>query len=150
MKKYYLAALLASFVGAGTLFAADIEVMEPFAKATPPNAPATGIFMEIKNNSKEDIALVSASNSITDVTEIHTHLEEKGMKKMVQIPKIDIKAGKTAHLKPGGMHIMVMDLKKGVKEGDKINLKLNFDNGESVEVKDIVAKKLQPMKSMKH
>ena len=62
------------------------------------------------------------------------------MKKMVQIENIEVPAMGEANLKPGGLHVMLMNVKAPIKEGDKLDATLEFDNGQKLEVKDIVAK----------
>lgn len=127
-------------------FGADIDVNGAFIKATPPNAQNSAAFMTITNNTDQNISLVSASNSVSKFTELHTHVSENGMKKMIQIPQIDIPAKSSAQLKPGGLHIMMIGLSKAVNPGDKVDLTLNFSNGKSIDLKGVEAKKLQPMK----
>ncbi|CUU88747.1 copper chaperone PCu(A)C [Campylobacter hyointestinalis] len=142
MTKFMLsAALVAVFA-----FGADIDVNGAFAKATPPNAQNSAAFMTITNNTDQNISLVSASNSVSKFTELHTHVSENGMKKMIQIPQIDIPAKSSVELKPGGLHIMMIGLSKAVNPGDKVDLTLNFSNGKSIDLKGVEAKKLQPMK----
>lgn len=127
-------------------FGADIDVNGAFIKATPPNAQSSAAFMTITNNTDQNISLVSASNSVSKFTELHTHVSENGMKKMIQIPQIDIPAKSSTQLKPGGLHIMMIGLSKAVNPGDKVDLTLNFSNGKSIDLKGVEAKKLQPMK----
>lgn len=125
---------------------ADIEVKDAFAKATPPTAKNSAAFMTIYNNSNKDISLISATNSVSNVTELHTHIEENGMKKMVQVPKIEIKANSSTQLKPGGLHIMFMGIKSQLNEGDSVDMSLKFDNGEVIKLEKIPVKLVKPMK----
>lgn len=133
--------LLALSLGA-SLFANNIEISEPYVKITPPNAKNSAIFMSIKNNSKEDIKLVDAKCDFAKNTEIHTHIHEDGMMKMIRIQDATIKANDTLELKPKSYHIMLMDIKDSIKEDTKLNLELSFSNGEKVELKDIPAKSI--------
>lgn len=142
MTKFMLSAALAAVFA----FGADIDVNGAFAKATPPNVQNSAAFMTITNNTDQNISLVSASNSVSKFTELHTHVSENGMKKMIQIPQIDIPAKSSVELKPGGLHIMMIGLSKAVNPGDKVDLTLNFSNGKSIDLKGVEAKKLQPMK----
>ncbi|CUU71298.1 Copper metallochaperone%2C bacterial analog of Cox17 protein [Campylobacter hyointestinalis] len=142
MTKFMLSAALAAVFA----FGADIDVNGAFAKATAPNVQNSAAFMTITNNTDQNISLVSASNSVSKFTELHTHVSENGMKKMIQIPQIDIPAKSSIELKPGGLHIMMIGLSKAVNPGDKVDLTLNFSNGKSIDLKGVEAKKLQPMK----
>lgn len=142
MTKFMFSAALAAVFA----FGADIDVNDTFVKATAPNAQNSAAFMSITNNTDQNISLVSASNSVSKFTELHVHVSENGMKKMIQIPQIDIPAKSSAQLKPGGLHIMMIGLSKAINPGDKVDITLNFSNGKSIDLKGVEAKKLQPMK----
>lgn len=133
--------LLLTIIISGLLFQAgicgSIEVTNAVVLDTPPKAKNGGAFMEIKNLSDKEIVLVGAENNASRVTELHTHIEENGMKKMVQIKEIRIAPKSTAVLKRGGDHIMLIDLKKPLKVGDTVNIKLIFANKETVNVDNI-------------
>ncbi|ASM35475.1 periplasmic protein [Campylobacter sputorum subsp. bubulus] len=143
MKKIFLSTIVSGMMFA---YAADIDVSNAYAKATPPNAKNSGAFMLIKNNTDKDIALVSATNSLSDVTELHTHIEENGMKKMIQVPKIDIKANSTTELKPGGLHVMFIGIKKPMVVGENVKMTLTFDNGQTVTLDKVPVKEIKPIK----
>jgi copper(I)-binding protein len=117
-------------------------VQDPYVRLAPPNAPATGAFMVIKNNGDKDVKVVKADNPVSKVTELHTHLNEGGVMKMRPVPAIDIKAKGEAVLKPGGLHVMLIDLKAPMKEGDVVPITLTFDDGSS---KQVDAKVVRPM-----
>lgn len=143
MKKISLFAAGLLF-SAGVLAAAadNIAVLDPYVRLAPPNAPATGAFMVIKNNGDKDVKVVKADNTATKVTELHTHLNEGGVMKMRPVPAIEVKAKGEAVLKPGGLHIMLIDLKAPMKEGDMVPITLTFDDGSS---KRVDAKVVRPM-----
>lgn len=143
MKKILLSAIVGGFMFAN---ASNIDISNAYAKATPPNAKNSAAFMMIKNNTDKDISLVSATNSFSDVTEIHTHIHENGMKKMIQVPKIDIKANSTTELKPGGLHIMFMGIKRPMVVGDSVKMTLTFDNGEVITLDKVPVKEIKPIK----
>ncbi len=137
----FAAGLLVSagvFAGA----ADNVVVQDPYVRLAPPNAPATGAFMVIKNNGDKDIKVLKADNPASKVTELHTHLNEGGVMKMRPVAAIDIKAKGEAALKPGGLHVMMIDLKAPMKEGDVVPITLTFDDGSS---KKVEAKVVRPM-----
>ena len=133
--KILVASLLTTALGLAN--AADIEISNIYAKATLPGAKNTALFFEIKNYTNTPAAAIS---------EIHTHQEVDGMKKMVQIDDIEIAPESTVSLEPGGLHVMLMNIKAPIKEGDKLEAVLEFDNGEKIEIKDIVAKPVMAKK----
>jgi copper(I)-binding protein len=138
-----------SLLAAGLLFSAgvlagaadQVSVHNPYVRLAPPNAPATGAFMVIKNNGDKDIKVLKADNPASRVTELHTHLNEGGVMKMRPVPAIEIKAKGEAVLQPGGLHVMLIDLKAPMKEGDVVPITLNFEDGSS---KQIDAKVVRP------
>lgn len=137
----FAAALLFSagvFAGA----ADQVVVQDPYVRLAPPNAPATGAFMVIRNNGDKDIKVLKADNPVSRVTELHTHLNEGGVMKMRPVPAIDVKAKGEAVLKPGGLHVMLIDLKAPMKEGDVVPITLTFDDGSTHKVD---AKVVRPM-----
>ena len=138
MKSKFLALslLASSFV----LNAADVEISNIYAKATPPNAQNSAMFFDIKNNTDKVIKLIGASSPASKTSELHTHQHVDGMMKMVQVENIEVPAMGETHLKPGGLHVMLMGINAPIKEGDKLEATFEFDNGEKIFVKDIEAK----------
>lgn len=138
-----------STLAAGVLFstsvlagAADnVSVQDPYVRLAPPNAPATGAFMVIKNNGDQEVKVVKADNPMSKATELHTHLNEGGVMKMRPVAAIEIKAKGEAVLKPGGLHVMLIDLKAAMQEGDSVPITLTFDDGSS---KQVDAKVVRP------
>ena len=126
------AMLLSAGVWAGA--ADEILVQDPYVRLAPPNAPATGAFMVIKNKGDKDVKVVKAENPASKVTELHTHLNENGVMKMRPVAAIEVKAKGEAVLKPGGLHVMLIDLKAPLKEGDAVPITLTFEDGSSQRV----------------
>jgi len=148
-----LAASLLFSVGAFAGAADTVSVQDAYVRLAPPNAPATGAFMVIKNNGAKDVKVLKADNPASKVTELHTHLNEGGVMKMRPVPAIDIKSKSEAVLKPGGLHVMLIDLKAPMKEGDVVPITLNFDDGSSKTVDAKVVKPTAapaPMDHMNH
>lgn len=136
-----LAAGLMVSLGALAGAADSVTVQDPYVRLAPPNAPATGAFMVIRNGGDKDVKVVKASNPASKVTELHTHLNEGGVMKMRPVPAIEVKAKGEAVLKPGGLHVMLIDLKAPMKEGDVVPITLGFDDGSS---KQVDAKVVRP------
>ena len=136
-----LAAGLMLSLGAIAGAADSVTVQDPYVRLAPPNAPATGAFMVIRNGGDKDVKVVKASNPASKVTELHTHLNEGGVMKMRPVQAIDVKAKGEAVLKPGGLHVMLIDLKAPMKEGDIVPITLSFDDGSS---KQVDAKVVRP------
>ncbi|MEO1766150.1 copper chaperone PCu(A)C [Thiobacter aerophilum] len=120
MNRLSLMTALSLFVAGSAL--AQVEVKDPWVRATVPAQTATGAFMEL--TAKEDARLVAARSPVAKIVEIHEMKMEGGVMKMRAIPKLDLPAGKPVTLSPSGYHIMLMGLKGQVKEGDSVPLTL--------------------------
>ena len=116
---------------------AQVTVKEAWVRATVPQQQATGAFMQL--SAAQDTKLVSASSPVTAVVEVHEMAMQDGVMRMRQVPSLALPAGKTVELKPGGYHVMLLDLKQQVKEGDTVPLTLTFEGKdgkrETLEVK---------------
>lgn len=145
-----LAASLLFSLGALAAPADQVSVENPYVRLAPPNAPTTGAFMVIRNNGDKDIKLLKAENPASRVTELHTHLHEGGVMKMRPVAAIDIKARGAAVLQPGGLHVMLIDLKAPLKEGDVVPITLGFDDGSSKTVEARVARNAPQPAPMEH
>lgn len=140
--------ILASFVL--SLNADDIEISNIYAKPTPPNIKNTAIFLDIKNSSDKDIKLIKVSSSSAQSSELHTHKHIDEMMKMVKIDEILIPAKSHISLSPGGPHIMLINVKKPINEGDSVDATFEFDNGQNLLLKDIIAKKIKQTHDHEH
>ena len=151
MKKLsLLAAGLLLSAGAFAGSADQVSVDNPYVRLAPPNAPATGAFMVIRNAGDKDVKVVKADNPASRVTELHTHLNEGGVMKMRPVPAIEVKAMGEAVLKPGGLHVMLIDLKAPMKEGDVVPITLTFDDGSTRKVDAKVVRPTAAAAPMEH
>ena len=102
---------------------AQVTVKDPWVRATVPQQKATGAFMQI--TSAQDARLVEAKSPIAGVVEVHEMTMDKDVMKMRAVKGgLDLPAGKSVELKPGGYHVMLMDLKQQMKEGDTVPVTL--------------------------
>jgi len=101
---------------------AQVSVKDAWVRATVPQQKATGAFMQIV--SAKDARLVEAKSPVAGVVEIHEMAMVDQVMKMRAIPRLDLPAGKAVELKPGGYHVMLLDLKGQVKDGDTVPLTL--------------------------
>jgi copper(I)-binding protein len=132
-------AVLAAVFVSGAAHAHDYQVKaltvsNPFARATPPGAKVAGAFMTIKNFGPDTDRLISASSPAAGLVEIHEMAMDGGMLKMRAVKGIDLQPGATVELKPGGYHVMLQDLKRPLKQGEQIPVKLTFEMAGVVEV----------------
>ena len=137
MKKLLIATLLAVTANAWSQASSNVTVKDAWVRATVAQQKATGAFMQL--TAKTDTKVVSASSPVAGVVEIHEMSMEKDVMKMRPVPTLDLPAGKTVELKPGSYHVMLLDLKTPVKEGDLVSLSLVLEGKdgqrETLEVK---------------
>lgn len=145
MKKFVL-----SIVSIAAVFGADVEIEGAYARASIPNVPNSAAFFVIKNNSDKDIAITSANSDIAEKNELHTHIKENEMIKMIKIEKLVVPAKSSLELKSGGEHVMLMGLKKELKAGDEINLELSFSDGDKKNIKVPVKDLASTIHKMQH
>jgi hypothetical protein len=117
---------------------AQTTVKDPWVRGTVAQQKATGLFAQITSASGGK--LVAASSPVAGLVEIHEMALEGNVMKMRALPAgLDLPAGKTVELKPGGYHVMLMDLKQQVKEGDTVPVTLVIEGKdgkkETLEVK---------------
>ena len=139
MKKNLFAALLAGCAFLA-LAQAEVTVTEPWVRGTVSGQKASGAFMGLKSSS--DVRLVGASSPAAKVVEIHEMSTSDGVMRMRAIEGLPLPAGKSVELKPGGYHVMLIDLVKPLVPGEQVPISLTFvaaDGRKStVEVKAMV------------
>lgn len=118
---------------------AQVTVSDAWVRATVAQQKATGAFMQLK--SVKDVRLLEVRSPVAGVAEIHKMEMADNMMKMRAVDSIDLPAGKVVELKPGAYHIMLMDLKAQVKDGDVVPVTLFVEGKdkkrETIEVKAI-------------
>lgn len=140
-----------SAFAAGT--ADQISVTDPYVRMSPPGTKTTGAFMTIKNAGDKEARVVSAASQVANMTELHNHINDNGVMRMRQVKEIAVPAKGEAQLKPGGYHVMLIDMKAPLKEGDHVVITLGFADGSSKEVHAPVKRptaEAMPMKDMDH
>lgn len=129
--------LLLLLMFAATPAIAQVQIEKPWARATPPGAKVAGGYMLIRNAGAAD-KLLSASSPAAAKVELHVHINDNGVMKMREVPGYEVPAKGAFELKPGGAHLMFMDLKQPFKEGDKVPVKLKFEKAGEVSAEFLV------------
>jgi hypothetical protein len=112
---------------------AQVAIDKPWARATAPGAKVAAGYMVVRNRAAVADKLVGASSPVAARVETHVHIHEGGVMKMREVPGYDIPAGGVFELKPGGPHLMFMDIRRPFKEGEKVPVKLKFEKAGEVE-----------------
>ncbi|RVT82888.1 copper chaperone PCu(A)C [Inhella crocodyli] len=101
---------------------AQTTVTDPWVRGTVAQQKATGLFVQL--TSAQGGKLVSGSSPVAGSVEIHEMAMVNDVMKMRQVPALDLPAGKTVALKPGGYHLMLMDLKQALPAGSTVPVTL--------------------------
>jgi len=121
----------------------DLSIGHPYARSTPPGAKAGGAYLSIDNKGKAADSLLSASSPRAGSVELHTMSMDGNVMRMRQIPAIEVAPGAGVKLAPGGLHIMLQELKQPLKKGEKFPMTLVFERAGEVKV-DIVVEDAAP------
>ena len=115
-----------------------MSIGHPFARSTPAGAKAGGAYLSIENKGKVADKLLSASSPKAGSVELHTMSMDGNVMRMRQIPAIDVAPGATVKLAPGGLHIMLQEIKQPLKKGEKFPMTLVFERAGEVKVEVVV------------
>ena len=108
-----------------------IEVKDAWVRTSVQGQKATGAFMNI--TAKDGTKLVGVSSPVAGLGEVHEMKMEGDVMKMRAVTALELPAGKTVALKPGGFHVMLMDLKTPLKKDSTIPLTLRFKDAQGKE-----------------
>jgi copper(I)-binding protein len=106
----------------------EVTIKDAWVRATVPQQMATGAFFQIK--SSKNVRLVSVKTPVAGIAEIHEMKMENNVMKMRAMDYLDLPAGKMVELKPGGFHLMLMELKAQIKVGATVPLTLVVEDRE--------------------
>ena len=126
-----MALSLAAACMAASAQPAPVKVEGAWARATVQGQKGTGAFMSL--TSKDATQLVGVSSPVAGVAEVHEMKMEGDVMKMRALPLLDLPAGKKVELKPGGYHVMLMDLKAPLAKDSTVPVTLLFKDAKGVE-----------------
>lgn len=112
----------------------DLRINHPSARPTPPGARVGGVYFAIENRGRDSDRLVRVDTPVAGVAELHSMAMEGNLMKMRALRTLDVPAGATVALGPGGYHIMLMDLKQPLVAGQTIPVRLTFERAGTIEV----------------
>ena len=127
-----LAVLIVAF---STTVAAKVSVEQGYVRGLPPGQPNTAAFMRLVNQSEESIIIDRVISASAKLAEFHAHSHSDGMMRMVKQDSITIPAGGKFVLKPGGYHLMLIDLVNPLREGDEVDITLYTAEGEAISLR---------------
>ncbi|MFA6964335.1 copper chaperone PCu(A)C [Bosea sp. (in: a-proteobacteria)] len=136
---HYIAAIaltLTSAVALGHDFATGaLKIGHPWTRATPVGAKVAGGYLTLQNGGSAPDRLLGGSSDIAGRIEIHEMAVKDGVMTMRPLDKgLEVKPGASVELKPGGYHVMFMDLKRQLKEGETVKVTLSFEKAGTLPV----------------
>ena len=115
MRTVALAVFAVSLELAAGASLAQVEVQSPWARATVPGQKTAGAYLQLK--SAQGANLIGAESPVAAIVEVHEMRMEGNVMRMRAVPRLELPAGKLVELKPGGYHIMLIDLRQPLKNG---------------------------------
>jgi copper(I)-binding protein len=130
-----LALLLLSAVAlAHNVEKGGLQIRHPWSRATPGGAKVGVGYMEIRNRGKQAERLLGASSPLAQRVEMHVTRREGEVMRMRQVESFAIPASERVQLRPGGGHLMLVDLARPLKQGERVPLTLRFERAGEVEI----------------
>ena len=122
---------------------AEVAVDDVWARATVPQQRASGAFMNL--TAEREMKLVEVASDAAEVVEIHEMRMEGDVMRMREVDHLELPAGTTVELKPGGYHVMLIDLVEPLEEGKEIELRLVFEDGAGERSEQVVSATVQAL-----
>jgi periplasmic copper chaperone A len=116
-----------------------LRISAPWMRATPKGAAVAGGYLTITNTGAVPDRLMRVSTDLARIAQVHEMTMNGGVMTMREVAApLEIKPGATLELKPGGYHVMFMQLAHGVSEGDKVKATLVFEKAGSIDIEFVV------------
>jgi copper(I)-binding protein len=122
---------------AGAARAEGVEVTGAWARATLPGQKVAGVYMELRSD--RAAKLVGVESPVAGSAEVHEMRHQDGVMRMRNVEALELPAGQTVKLAPGGLHVMLFELRQPLKPGDQVKLILKLERGGRREEVPVVA-----------
>lgn len=114
--------------------AGALEISHPWARETPPAAKVGAGYLKVNNTGTEADRLIAVETEGAEKVEIHESTNDNGVAKMRQVETVELPAGTETALKPGGYHLMLINLKEPLAEGMRVPATLVFEKAGRLDV----------------
>lgn len=112
-----------------------LKIEHPWARATPPGAKVGGAYLTIENSGSQPDRLLGGTTAVAGRAQIHQMSVVDGVMRMRELPSgLDIPGNSRTELKPGSLHLMLMDLRQPLRQGERVPITLRFERSGSIEV----------------
>lgn len=120
--------------GAAQAPPADLSVEDPWVREAPAPRTTTAAYMVLRNLSSREIVLTGGSTPAAKVLELHEMIDEGGTMRMRKVERLVIPAKDSLTLRPGGLHLMLIELTRPLKIGEKVPITLTTADGRTIAV----------------
>lgn len=126
-------AIIFLFAGS-SVSAGELEIHDAWVREAPPTAKVMAAYLTLHNHSAKTYTLSSLSSPDFKQVEMHRTEQHDGMSKMILVSRVILSPKGSVNFQPGGMHLMLMNPEKRLKQGDKVTLTLTFTDESSIQV----------------
>jgi copper(I)-binding protein len=112
----------------------DIQVLDPWVQAAPPNAKVLAAYLQLKNAGAKPQTVTAVSSPAFDRVEIHRTVVSENTARMEHLKELTIPPNATIVMKPGGLHFMLIGARKRLQTGDSIPISLTLKDGNTFAV----------------
>tara|TARA_R110001592_G_scaffold363392_1_gene687109 strand:- start:35666 stop:36127 length:462 start_codon:yes stop_codon:yes gene_type:complete len=151
--KNYLSTLLLCGLVSQAVFASEggsLSLTGAWVRALPPGQPNTAAYLTVTNNGRDAVSLVGGRTDIAGTIEIHNTREVDGLQRMEQLDAVTVAPGESAVFAPGGMHLMLLGLKRMPAPSEEVFLCLTLASGAEACTTAPVRKSAGSAQSHKH
>ena len=135
MKRLFATLLLLILIGCSSTTTNEITVSDIWGRSSPMVVENGAFYLTVTNGTEFDDAIVAADSLVCKMTELHTgFVNEDGTMGMHHVDKIDVPAGETVMLEPGGLHVMCMGMTEEFVEGAVFDIELTFEDNDAMVV----------------
>jgi periplasmic copper chaperone A len=120
-------------MSAAAAAAEPVSIRDAWIRATPPGARTAAAYLTIVNSGPED-RLLGGATPAAERLEVHTHVTEGGMSRMVRLDALELPAGETQRLEPGGLHLMLIDVAAPLTPGMTVPVSLELASGGRLQI----------------
>ena len=113
---------------------AQVEIYKPWARATAPGAKVAAGYLVVRNKTAAGDRLLSVTSPVAARVETHVTVKDGDIMRMREVKGYDLPANGSLELKPGGSHLMFIDIRQPFKEGDKVPVVLKFQRAGELKV----------------
>ena len=133
MKRWYLGILLVSslFLPVQAM-AAGLVFSDAWARATVPGAGSAAVYGSFRNDGNQSLKIIKITTEVAGMVMLHRSTLDNGMMKMSAVGELSISPGEVVTLEPGEMHMMLMDLRATLEEGQIIYVNILTSDEESI------------------